>query len=65
MRYAEFRNEIQTELRRNPAGLTWAELKTRRNLPYERPCPEWLKRLENEIGLKRLAGKKRAHVWRV
>jgi hypothetical protein len=65
MRYIDFRNQIQTELRRNPAGLTWPELKARRDLPYERPCPEWVKRLEKDIGLKRLRSEKRAHVWTV
>ena len=51
MRYVEFRDTIREALRRNPAGLTWMELKRRFNLPYDRPCPSWVKRLEDEVWL--------------
>lgn len=53
MRYVEFRDLIHEDLRDNPAGQTWAELKDRLQLPYERPCPTWVRRLEQEIGLVR------------
>lgn len=65
MRYTEFRDLIQSELRRHPAGLTWVELKTRLRLPYDRPCPTWTRQLEEEIGLRRVPGKGRAKVWGV
>ena len=65
MRYVEFRNSIEEELLRNRAGLTWAELKERLNLPYKQPCPEWVKRMEEGIGLSRARGTGRAYVWRI
>ncbi len=65
MRYVEFRNAIEEELLENRAGLTWAELRERLNLPYKQPCPEWVKRMEEEIGLSRARGTGRAYVWRI
>ena len=56
MRYEDFRNAIRTELRRTPTGLTWPQLQARLALPYARPCPTWVKRLEQEIGLTRTKG---------
>ncbi len=66
MRYAEFRNCIRNELQQVRAGgLTWAELKSRLDLPYPRPCPSWVKRMEADIGLRRERGPGRALVWRL
>ena len=65
MRYVDFRDSIQKELRRNPAGLTWKELKERLDLPYESPCGEWVARLEKEISLTRTKGEGRAFIWKV
>jgi hypothetical protein len=65
MRFAEFRDAIREELHENIDGLTWAELKERLDLPYERPCQTWLKRLEKEIGLLRVPGRGRGYVWKV
>lgn len=65
MRYVEFRDVIEQELRRNPQGLTWMELKESLNLPYDRPCATWLKQMEAEIGLCRERGGGRAFVWRL
>lgn len=65
MRYTDFRDTIHRALRRNCAGLTWAQLKARLDLPYDRPCPAWVKQMEQEIGLKRAKGDGRAHVWTV
>jgi hypothetical protein len=48
-----------------PVGLTWAELKERLDLPCRQPCPEWLKRMENEGGLLRARGTGRAYVWQL
>ena len=53
MRYTEFRDAIHNELRRVPSGLTWAALKKRLELPYSIPCPEWVKQMEQEVGLVR------------
>lgn len=64
MKYTEFRDQIEQELQRTPAGLTWQELRARLSLPYERACPAWTKQLESEIGLSR-EGEGRALIWRV
>lgn len=66
MRYEDFREAIRGELARRRAGLTWAELRDQLGLPYERACPEWTRRLEREIGLRRGKGEKgNALVWTV
>ena len=63
MRYIDFRDSIRDELRRHTAGLTWAQLRQRLDLPYDRPCPAWTKQLEGEIGLARVKNGSRALVW--
>jgi hypothetical protein len=65
MRYVQFRNAIKKELLESRAGLTWAELKERLDLPYKQPCPEWVKRMEEEDGLSRARGTGHAYVWRI
>ena len=65
MRYVEFREGIEKALRRSPTGLTWAELKQRLNLPYDRPCPTWVRQMGREVGLSRSKGPGRAYVWRL
>ena len=63
MRYFEFRDAIEGELKRHRGGRTWKELRDRLALPYPRPCPTWVARLEREIGLERAVGAGRAFVW--
>ena len=65
MTYATFRDRVQDTLRQHPSGLTWVELRGNAKLPYERPCPEWTKRLEKDIGLVRAEKRGNALVWRV
>lgn len=65
MRYTEFRDIIQHQLQRTPEGMTWSELREALDLPYRRPCPSWVARLEKEIGLTRTKGCGRALVWKV
>jgi len=65
VRYVEFKAVVETELRRNAEGLTWVALRDQLQLPYERPCPNWTRRLEREIGLSRTKGSGRAFVWKV
>ena len=65
MRYTEFKEKIRDELIKHPEGLTWKELKRNLNLPYERPCPNWTKRLEQEIGLIRVKGRGNAYIWKI
>ena len=65
MRFSEFRDAVQRELAGRPAGLTWLELRRNAALPYDRPCPEWTRRLEQEIGLVRVRGERRALRWTI
>ena len=65
MRYVDFRDAIQSELRRSPEGLTWVQLKDRLDLPCDRPCQTWVYRMEEEIGLTRERGTERAFVWKL
>jgi len=65
MRYVDFRDSIHDELRRNPDGLTWRELRDRLDLPYDSPCSYWVERLEHEIGLSRIKGSGRAYLWKL
>ena len=65
MKYVEFRDAIAKALRRNRCGLTWVKLRDTLDLPYERPCPNWTRRLEEEIGLSRVKGEGRALVWKI
>lgn len=64
MRYTEYRDLIHERLLRAPAGMTWNELRTDLDLPYVRACPNWTRRLEQEIGLTRVKGSGRALVWK-
>jgi hypothetical protein len=63
MRYAEFKAAILKHLQRGRHGATWLELRDALALPYERPCPEWTRQLEKEIGLIRRKGSGRSLVW--
>ena len=65
MRYVDFRDSIRDELKRNRSGLTWPQLRDRLDLPYKSPCGEWVKRLEDEIGLSRIKGTGRAYTWKL
>lgn len=65
MHYAEFKAAIQHHLKRKRQGATWVELRETLALPYERACPEWTRRLEEEIGLVRRKGEGRALVWKL
>jgi len=64
MTYHQFRDSIQAKLRERELGMTWRELKDDLRLPYDRPCPEWTRRLESDIGLIREKGTGNALVWR-
>jgi len=63
MRYEEFKEAIREELLRHPEGLSWAELKSRLQLPYSRPCPTWIGCMEAESGLTRRRGTGRSLIW--
>ena len=65
MTYIAFKSLIVGELKGHRAGRTWSELQSRLKLPYDRPCAEWTRKLESEIGLVREKGEGRALVWRL
>ena len=65
MRYPEFKAAIHQHLQRHRQGATWNELREKLSLPYDRPCPEWTRRLEKEIGLTRNKSFGRALLWQV
>jgi hypothetical protein len=65
MRFVEFQSLICEELLQHPKGFTWAELGERLDLPYDRPCSTWVKRLEEESGLTRARGSGRAYLWKL
>ena len=65
MTYVAFKSAIAGELKKHRAGRTWSELQSRLKLPYTRPCPAWTRKLEDEIGLVRAKGERRALVWRI
>ena len=65
MRYTDFKEGIRAELDLHPEGLTWTELKLRLVLPYERPCPTWVHRLEEETGLVRTRNRSGPAIWTI
>ncbi len=65
MKYTEFRDAVRDFLFLNADGATWKELKDALDLPWDRPCPEWVKRLETDIGLRRKEKRGRALLWKL
>jgi hypothetical protein len=65
MRFTEFSSAIVEELRKQPQGLTWNQLRDQLALPYDRPCPTWVARLEREAGLRRTRRDGPALVWTI
>jgi hypothetical protein len=63
MRYSDFKSVIHSGLLAHPAGMTWKQLKTDFRLPYDHPCPEWTRRLEQDIHLVRRKGAGTALIW--
>jgi hypothetical protein len=48
-----FKRDVIEGLTGEDEGLTWAELRDKVGLRYERPCYTWLGTLEKEVGLRR------------
>jgi len=65
MKYTTFRDSIRRELARSPSGKTWKEIKKALDLPYDRPCPEWIAQMELDVGLVRKEKKGNALIWRL
>src|SRR5712664_1043313 len=50
--YKDFRDKIQRTLKQSGA-LTWTEIRTIAKLPEKFPNNKWVRRMEQDIGLKR------------
>jgi len=64
MSYDDFKTKIQNELKANPDGLTWGELKERLKLPQTVPNNKWVRQMERDIGLLRVK-EARGLIWRL
>jgi len=52
MTYEEFKQIIKEELTKEPAGLTWSQIRERRPELYQRfPANQWVRQMEKDIGL--------------
>jgi hypothetical protein len=49
--YEDFRDKVKNALRSGP--LTWTEIRTHAKLPEKLPNNKWVRRMEEEIRLKR------------
>ena len=58
MTYDEFRDAVSTVLKTANRPMTWTEVRTVKSLPQKWPNNQWVRRLEQDIGLLR---KKDAH----
>lgn len=65
MTYEEFRQIIKEELEKAPEGLTWTQIRERRPELYQKwPANQWVRRLEEDIGLIRERVKGRP-IWKL
>jgi hypothetical protein len=65
MSYEEFRKIIKQALMNRKTGLSWSQIRERRPELYQKaPANQWVRRLEQDIGLirERIAGKM---TWRL
>jgi len=51
--YEEFKEKIELTLRATAAPLTWTEIRTMAKLPEKFPNNQWVKRMEEDIRLRR------------
>lgn len=63
MSYDDFKGRIRDALRRAGRPLTWKELRTAANLPQAFPNIQWVRRMENDIGLLRRRESDRVIHW--
>lgn len=52
--YEDFKKSIKNILERHPAGLTWTQIRDKLNFPQKYPNNQWVRRLEQDIGLRRV-----------
>lgn len=62
--YSEFKKSIEQLLKRYPEGLTWTEIKNKLNFSQKVPNNEWVKKLEDDIGLTRVQ-KNNTPIWKI
>ena len=53
--YGDFKKSIKNILERHPAGLTWSQIRDKLSLPQKYPHNQWVRKLEQEIGLRRIS----------
>jgi len=53
MTYEIFKNKIRDTLRSSGEPLTWTEIRTLSQLPQAVPNNQWVRRMEEDIGLQR------------
>ena len=58
------KDALYGQLRANPTGLTWTELKGKLQLPQKVPNNKWVRRMEKDIDLVRLKDV-RGLVWKI
>ena len=63
MPYSEFRERISEALEQSEGPLTWTEIRTTTGLPQKFPNNQWVRRLENDIGLQRTRDKQGIIHW--
>lgn len=51
MTYEDFRDKVKAALESEEHGLTWTEVRTAAGLPQLFPNNQWVRRLEEDIGL--------------
>ena len=52
--YEEFRSKVERALlSAGPSGLTWTEVRTQAGLPQAFPNNQWVRRMEQDLGLDR------------
>lgn len=65
MAYEEFRDKVKTALKSSDGPLTWTEVRTVTGLPQKFPNNRWVRRLEQDIGLRRDRDKQGIVRWEV
>ncbi len=63
--YSEFRDIIRKALPIEPSGLTWPEIREKGGLPQKVPNNRWVRRLEEDINLRRSRVADRGTVWKL
>lgn len=65
MSYEDFRDTIKHTLLEAGKPLTWTEVRTIAKLPQAFPNNKWVRRMEDDIGLKREKDKHGVIHWRL